>query len=92
MIILTTLIICILLPYSICYRCCANLALTIKTNIGEFITLRLGGYLVSLHGYGRCSAVEMANVFEEDCKQRFRSGYWSCRRRGVLEGALLDAI
>ena len=47
---------------------------------------------MSLHGYGRCSAVEMANVFEEDCKQRFRSGYWSCRRRGVLEGALLDAI
>ena len=29
---------------------CANLALTTKINIGEFITLDLGGFLMKLHG------------------------------------------
>lgn len=68
---------------------CANLALTIKTNIGESITLDLGGYVMSLHGCGQSSAVEMTNVFEEDCKDRFQSVYWSRQQREVLEGSLL---
>ena len=51
----------------------ANPALTIKTNIGDFSTLDSGGFIMKLHGYGQCGTVEMANVFEEDCKHRFQS-------------------